>query len=59
MALLLAFNDLEERKHKNFSGKRYAGTCANIEQKLYGASLSVKKQLYKICFAQIIVFLLI
>ena len=35
---LMAFSDLEERKHKNFPEKQYAGARANIVQKLYGAS---------------------
>ena len=35
----MAFSDLEKRKHKNFLEKHYAGARANIEQKLYGASL--------------------
>ena len=36
----MAFSDLEKRKHKNFLEKHYAGARANIEQKLYGASLN-------------------
>ena len=35
---LMAFSDLEERKHKNFPEKQYAGARANIAQKPYGAS---------------------
>ena len=34
----MAFSDLEERKHKNFPEKQYAGARANIAQKPYGAS---------------------
>ena len=34
----MAFSDLEERKHKNFPEKQYAGARANIVQKPYGAS---------------------
>ena len=33
----MAFSDLEERKHKNFPEKQYAGARANIAQKPYGA----------------------
>ena len=35
----MAFTDHERRKHKHFLEKNYAGARANIEQKLYGASL--------------------
>ena len=35
---LMAFSDLEERKHKNFPEKQYAGARANIAQNPYGAS---------------------
>ena len=36
---LMAFSDLEERKHKKiFREKQYAGARANIAQKSYGAS---------------------
>ena len=35
---LMAFSDLEERKHKHFPEKQYAGARANIAQKSYGAS---------------------
>ena len=40
-ALLIAFSNLEKRKHKNFMEKQCAGARANIEQKPYGASLSL------------------
>ena len=35
----MAFSDLEKRRNKNFLVEQYAGARANIEQKLYGASL--------------------
>ena len=38
--LLVAFSDLEKRKHRNFLEKHYAGARANIEQKPYEASLN-------------------
>ena len=38
--LLMAFSDLEKRKHRNFLEKHYAGARANIEQKPYEASLN-------------------
>ena len=41
IALLIAFSNLEKRKHKNFLEKQCAGARANIEQKPYGASLSL------------------
>ena len=36
--LLMAFSDLEKRKHKNFLEKHYAGARANIKWKPYEAS---------------------
>ena len=36
----MAFSDLEERKHKHFLEKHYAGARAKIEQKPYGAFLN-------------------
>ena len=39
----MAFSDLEKRKDKNFLEKHYAGARANIEKKLYGASLHDEK----------------
>ena len=39
MALLIAFSDLEKRKHESFLEKQHAGARANGEQKLYGASI--------------------
>ena len=37
----MAFSDIERRKDKNFSlEKNYAGACANIEEKPYGATLN-------------------
>ena len=39
--LLMAFSDLEKRKHRNFLEKHYAGARANIEQKPYEASLKL------------------
>ena len=43
IAPLMAFSDLEKRKHKNFLEKHYAGAGANIEQKPYGGSLTMGK----------------
>ena len=39
--LLMAFSELEKRKHEKFLEKQYAGARANIEQKPYGTSLTV------------------
>ena len=36
----MAFSDLEERKHKHFLEKHYAGARAKIEQKPYVAFLN-------------------
>ena len=41
IALLIAFSNPEKRKHKKFLEKQSAGARANIEQKPYGASLSL------------------
>ena len=38
--LLMAFSELEKRKHEKFLEKQYAGARASIEQKPYGASLT-------------------
>ena len=43
IAFLMAFRDLEKRKHKNFLEKQYAGARANTEQKFYGASFKGRK----------------
>ena len=37
--LLMAFNDIEKWKHKNFLEKQYTGAHTNVEQKPYGAAL--------------------
>ena len=39
--LLMAFSELEKRKHEKFLEKQYAGAHANIEQTPYGTSLTV------------------
>ena len=40
-SLLMAFSDLEKRKHKNFREKKhYAGGRVSIEQKPYATSLN-------------------
>ena len=36
----MAFSDLDERKHKHFLEKHYAGARAKIKQKPYGAFLN-------------------
>ena len=36
----MAFSDLDERKHKHFLEKHYAGARANIKQKSYEAFLN-------------------